>query len=537
METVEDASKLSSDILDAANLINWSSDKIETREAAEKTFEMTKDLMNSVVKSVKVLSRDETKNRKAINDSLMATKTNTDNALKTLNVLLKENEGDLDLDEIIGTFSLSINDLKRTISQSRKAELDNLLNKSTMEFLSSSNEIVSKVKEGENVVVFDKNSMAELKESNEITEMIAKKLLLATDTNIIKEMRPKLILKIESDKESELHAYIDKDNLRSSGISEESSVLVKTTLGSIEIPDDMINGNYDGQIKVSIKKVDRESQEEPLKSFIKNDSHVIDFGLSRNKKIITKFDKSIQLSVPYDSGTVKGQKLVVYYANPDGTFEKIGGVYDELTGMVAFKTNHLSKYFVKQEKVAFDDVESGSWAGNAIETLAALGVITGKDEYNFMPEEKVTRAEFAAMLDRLVTVVPEKSKVKNNLVLNFRDVSEKEWYRNYIYEICNQGWMKGKGDGRFDPNGYITIQEICSVIAKIVQKNGYLINEDEVAIVKEECSDWAKASVMLTKQLGITDNLTLRGFKPLEKARRDEVAVMLKDLMKILIEE
>jgi hypothetical protein len=270
---------------------------------------------------------------------------------------------------------------------------------------------------------------------------------------------------------------------------------------------------------------------------VKNDSQVIDFELSINKEEKTRFNNPIQVSIPYEYGETTGKKIVVYYANPDGTFEKIAGIYDLDTNRVTFKTNHLSKFFVKAEEVGFDDVESKSWAGNAIETLEALGIVTGKNEYNFMPEEKVTRAEFAAMLDRLVTIVPEKSKVENKKEVYFKDVLDNQWYSDYVYEICAQGWMNGKGDDRFDPNGYVTIQEICSVMSKIVEKYGYIIYESTENYVEEECSDWAKPAVGLIEQLGVSDNLTVRGFKPLEKARRDEVAVMLNDLMKILIEE
>ena len=536
IETVEEASKLSEDVLDASNLINWSVDKIVSKEAAKETFNLTNDLMSSISKAVKVLMTNSDNNDKAIENSLMATKANTDNVLKTIDVILKE-DNESNIDNLLESFTSNIRDIKSNISEKSKFEMSNLLTKSVIEFLDTNNRVQSKVKEDGHIVVFDKDTMDTIKTVNERTSKIAEKLISSTSTDVSKKINSKMTLSVESENPDYIYAYIDKGNLKTSGISESSAIFIETSIGSIEIPSELRSKAGTGQIKASFKKIEREDQVEPIKSFVKNDSQVIDFELSLNKEEKTRFSNPIQVSIPYESGETTGKKIVVYYANPDGRFEKIAGIYDSNTNKVTFKTNHLSKFFVKAEKVGFDDVESKSWAGNSIETLEALGIVTGKDEYNFMPEEKVTRAEFAAMLDRLVTIVPEKSQVENKEEIYFKDVSEDQWYSDYVYEICSQGWMNGKGDGRFDPNGYVTIQEISSVMSKIVEKYGYIIYDGTENYVEEECSDWAKPAVGLIKQLGFSDNLAVRGFKPLEQARRDEVAVMLNDLMKILIEE
>ncbi|HJV46857.1 MAG TPA: trypsin-like peptidase domain-containing protein [Bacillota bacterium] len=50
---------------------------------------------------------------------------------------------------------------------------------------------------------------------------------------------------------------------------------------------------------------------------------------------------------------------------------------------------------------AFKDVETGYWAANAIEHLSDLGIIHGYKDGTFKPDDYVTRAEVASMIDNL----------------------------------------------------------------------------------------------------------------------------------------
>lgn len=53
----------------------------------------------------------------------------------------------------------------------------------------------------------------------------------------------------------------------------------------------------------------------------------------------------------------------------------------------------------------FKDVPKSHWAANSIERLAQLGIIKGDAQGNFRPEDNITRAEVAALLDRILKLL------------------------------------------------------------------------------------------------------------------------------------
>ncbi|WP_054671071.1 S-layer homology domain-containing protein [Calditerricola satsumensis] len=64
------------------------------------------------------------------------------------------------------------------------------------------------------------------------------------------------------------------------------------------------------------------------------------------------------------------------------------------------------KRLVFTERLLFSDVTSNHWAKDAIEYLAIKGILKGRNENFFEPEGKITRAEFAAVLVRILPNLP-----------------------------------------------------------------------------------------------------------------------------------
>lgn len=535
VDTAERASKLVSDAQDASELIRWSLDKIETPQAAEETIGYANDLMSALVTSTEILKDtqlDAEKQSKATDNALKATKANVDNVLNTMNTILSRNDEIDKSKELIENFASKIVEIKENISPESREQLNALITTSAQESLDRQTKIVVETRDDGYVALFNGISLVDVESIHKRSTDLTQTLLEMTDTEVFKPVVPTLVLDVDTKSSDQVTAYIEKAALKSVGLSDDASVLVKTPIGSVQIPDELRTSATGNQIKVSLTRIPSEAQGENLKSFIKNDSQVIDIKVSMNKVDKTLFDEPIEISIPYDAGESTQHKLVVYHERTDGTFEKIAGVYDPESQMVTFKTKHLSQYFVKPATPKFDDVNDTQWAKKSIERLNALEVIKGKDEFNFMPEEKVTRAEFATMLNRLMTFVPDSKK---DLVVkrSFNDVANGQWYSNAVNKVAAKSWMNGKSNDRFDPNGYITEQEIACVIGKVLIEHGYKLPTNTVQ--SKEVARWAQPSVTLINQLGIMDSLSVRGFKPTEQAQRDEVAVLLDELSKVLI--
>lgn len=65
--------------------------------------------------------------------------------------------------------------------------------------------------------------------------------------------------------------------------------------------------------------------------------------------------------------------------------------------------NEVNKRLVKENmSMKFKDVPETHWAYEAIEELSEMGIINGYEDGTFKPDEAVTRAELATMLDRYI---------------------------------------------------------------------------------------------------------------------------------------
>lgn len=64
----------------------------------------------------------------------------------------------------------------------------------------------------------------------------------------------------------------------------------------------------------------------------------------------------------------------------------------------------ISATYAATSSISFKDTV-GHWASSSIQRLAGLGILTGYNDGNFKPDERVTRAEVAAIIDRTLNVV------------------------------------------------------------------------------------------------------------------------------------
>jgi secreted pullulanase len=119
---------------------------------------------------------------------------------------------------------------------------------------------------------------------------------------------------------------------------------------------------------------------------------------------VTKFEKPVTLTFKINANADK-DLIGVYYVSDDGKLEFIGGVLngDSMTAEVT----HFSKYAVFEYDKSFADVQAGHWASAAIKSLTARHIVTGINDKQFAPQANVTRAEFAAMLIRALGLKAE----------------------------------------------------------------------------------------------------------------------------------
>ncbi len=173
--------------------------------------------------------------------------------------------------------------------------------------------------------------------------------------------------------------------------------------------------------------------------------------------------------------------------------------------------------------VIFSDIDDVPWAKDAIESLYRAGVVSGKGDKIFAPNDKVTRAEFVTMLMKTFRV---ESDNKDN---SFTDVNEGDWYYDYVNAAVGTGVVSGISDDYFGASQNITRQDIAVMGTRLWDSMGKEMNgRNRVAFDDlDKISDYALDSVSAMASAGIVSGTDTGEFLPLDDATRAQAAVII----------
>ena len=113
--------------------------------------------------------------------------------------------------------------------------------------------------------------------------------------------------------------------------------------------------------------------------------------------------------------------------------------------------------------VDFTDVPADEWYGNAVRTLASLGVIKGIGNGQFAPNRTITRAEFTVIAMRF-------ANVSADVTNPFTDIATNDWYHTAVTSAVSYGWINGYSDGSFRPQATITRAEVVTIVNRMLNR-------------------------------------------------------------------
>lgn len=200
------------------------------------------------------------------------------------------------------------------------------------------------------------------------------------------------------------------------------------------------------------------------------------------------------------------------------------------------------------EPPAFTDMD-GHWALTAVAALTRGGVIKGYPDGSFGPERQVTRAEFAVMLQRLLSPTvahatraatgeeddadtgsdaePETTGGDGAAVSTvFADAPDiPDWAIDAVLAAVQQGLIQGYPDGTFGPQRRISRQEAAVMLSRLPtlpapQAVDPFSDETEIGT-------WALPAVQLMAGIGWVQGYPDGSFKPLAQITRAEAATIL----------
>ena len=104
----------------------------------------------------------------------------------------------------------------------------------------------------------------------------------------------------------------------------------------------------------------------------------------------------------------------------------------------------------------------GHWAYEALAWAVNNGVLVGTSEDKLNPDGYLTRAQMAAMIDRLF------GTYKSADISRFTDVPRGSWHHDYIAQAVHMGTFAGYSSSRMGPNENITREQAMVVLARTV---------------------------------------------------------------------
>lgn len=173
------------------------------------------------------------------------------------------------------------------------------------------------------------------------------------------------------------------------------------------------------------------------------------------------------------------------------------------------------------------DVGADYWARPFIQALAQSNIISGFPDGSFRPNQPVSRAEFAAMIQRAF----DKQSVRQLGAGGFRDVPAGFWAAAAIQEAYETGFMSGYPGNVFLPN-----QQIPKVEAIVALTNGLGLqtNQNPSDVLNKYFTDasaipnYAVNSVAAATQANIVVNYpNVNRLNPLQPLTRAEASAIL----------
>ncbi len=310
---------------------------------------------------------------------------------------------------------------------------------------------------------------------------------------------------------------------------------IKASLGAQEIEIAIIIKEVPQNIADNMEKVvvkqDMQLLTQPVEFKVQASAgdRIIEIDNFKSKYISRKIMLNRAVDVNKAIGVVFDKENDTYRHVPTKFVQDVEG---NIIATIKRKSNSI--YTVVENDKTFVDV-TNHWAKQNVEVLASKLVINGKTEDSFVPEDQITRAEFAALLVRALGL-----EVNTSITNQFVDIVGNEWYAGVVNTAVQEGLATGYDDHNFKPNKTISREEMAVMVTralKVAEKENTISDSEKETLIaqfndKVYISNWAENSVAVAVREGIINGKTPTTFVPKDNATRAEAATMLIRMLK-----
>ncbi len=186
--------------------------------------------------------------------------------------------------------------------------------------------------------------------------------------------------------------------------------------------------------------------------------------------------------------------LGIIKGKPNGNYAPKDTISRAEAARIMYGVLELEDYVNETGIKKYPDVPLNHWAYKEISTISEWEVMNGYNTGNFGPSDVLTRGQMAHILRKALDLPNGPAS------LPFKDVAKNAYYYQGVASLYGANITKGKSATTFDPNGFVTREELAlfldrsGVLNDLLEANG--LDDDEF-----ELTDIAKVDGQLLDEV------------------------------------
>ena len=233
---------------------------------------------------------------------------------------------------------------------------------------------------------------------------------------------------------------------------------------------------------------------------------------ARMNDVLSKYEEPKQENNNYNGGSNSGGSSGGYKITP-----KPGADNDN-------NSSNDDKKDENQPKL-FEDINECKWARDAIISLQSKGIIEGDGNNYILPNNILTRAEFAKILVTAFSIEGSSTYEKSE---------DDEWWNPYVNKGISAGIIKGDENGNFNPDDALSREDMAVLLYRtIVNRKIELYSKEEVKdfFDKADISDYAFEAIGTLQEAGIVNGMGENMFAPKDKVTRAQAIQAVNNIL------
>ena len=170
----------------------------------------------------------------------------------------------------------------------------------------------------------------------------------------------------------------------------------------------------------------------------------------------------------------------------------------------------------------YSDLSSYHWAKDTIERYTNAGIFNGFPDGTFRPDERMTRAQFASVLSRLLSL----ENADLSVLAPFTDVNPDAWYAQALASCVKAAIINGTSHVTASPDASITRQEAAAMVCRAFGVDP-IYDTDLEFLDADTVSPWAQPYVFALVSKGILSGYPDKTLKPRGFLTRAEAAALV----------